>query len=110
MGYQVTTQRKFIRKIPVLTPRENVDGESPGNKKQILKCELIMPDPDQLEACKDDRAIAELVLVRGFDIFDSDNQPVPDDQTREILLRDGQAITAIARVVSRLRVDNFQLS
>lgn len=110
MGYQVTTKRRFIRKISVLTPRANEEGESPGNRKQELKCELEMPEPDKLEACKNDREIAELVLVRGFDILDADKQPVPDEITRDILLLDGQAITAIAREVSQLRVKNFQLS
>ncbi len=106
MPYRTTTNRLYTREIKVDQPR--TDGGS-GYVTSTLKVQLRMLEQPEQKKCKDDDALVQAALVKGIDIEDADENPIPDDKTREVLLLDPVAVTAIAReIVEVSRLKNFQ--
>jgi len=104
--YVVTQEQTYTRHIKVKKPKD--DG-TPGEIKSTLKVKLRMLPQDQMEACQNDAEICAATLIEGYDILDLDKNEVPPELTREILLQDAVAITAIAREVLEVtRLKNFR--
>ena len=105
MPFQLTQTREIRRDIQILQPR--TDGTS-GNVKVTLKVKLRMLTQDELDSCQNDLEVVDKALVCGYDILDLDGNEVPQDMTKQLLLEETTAVTAIAREVYDFRLKNFR--